>query len=217
MPKYKHGAGSVYKRGRQCWISYYVNGERVREAANTTNEAEARRKLKSRQGEVADGRFIGPAADRVTFTDLAHDFLNDYRIHQRKSIGEAERRVRLHLAPFFAGKTAHAITTTDIRAFVTKRQEEHGSNGEINRELAALKRMFNLALRAEKITRKPHIDMLEENNVRQGFFEVTAQRGSSALSPWIYLCRTVVSFWACSESGRFPDFLLLGKSQLPKI
>ena len=47
-------------------------------------------------------------------------------------------------------------------------------NGEINRELAALKRMFNLAFQAEQITRKPHIPMLEENNARQGFFERAA-------------------------------------------
>jgi integrase len=31
--------------------------------------------------------------------------------------------------------------------------------------------MYNLALQTEKITRKPHIPRLEENNVRQGFFE----------------------------------------------
>ena len=45
------------------------------------------------------------------------------------------------------------------------------SNAEINRELAALKRMYNLALRAEKINKKPYIQRLEEKNVRQGFFE----------------------------------------------
>jgi integrase len=45
------------------------------------------------------------------------------------------------------------------------------SNGEINRELAALRRMFNLGLEAEKISRKPKIRALVENNARSGFFE----------------------------------------------
>src|SRR5262249_43752655 len=48
---------------------------------------------------------------------------------------------------------------------------EGAANATINRELAALKRMFSLAVRGEKIHRAPHIGMLHENNVRTGFFE----------------------------------------------
>lgn len=33
------------------------------------------------------------------------------------------------------------------------------------------KRAFTLALRAEKLSRRPHILMLREDNVRRGFFE----------------------------------------------
>jgi len=29
MPKYKHGSGSIYKRRKTWWLSYYVNGERI--------------------------------------------------------------------------------------------------------------------------------------------------------------------------------------------
>src|SRR5262245_37615396 len=43
------------------------------------------------------------------------------------------------------------------------------SNASINRELAALKRMFTLAKRAKKIASPPYIPTLEENNARQGF------------------------------------------------
>ena len=45
------------------------------------------------------------------------------------------------------------------------------SNGEINRELTVLKRMFTLAMQAGKILHRPHIPMLAEDNVRTGFFE----------------------------------------------
>ena len=45
------------------------------------------------------------------------------------------------------------------------------SNAEINRELAALKRMYTLAMQAGKLLHRPHIPMLDERNVRQGFFE----------------------------------------------
>jgi integrase len=45
------------------------------------------------------------------------------------------------------------------------------SNGEINRELTTLKRIFSLAMQAGKLLHKPHIPLLRENNTRTGFFE----------------------------------------------
>jgi hypothetical protein len=41
----------------------------------------------------------------------------------------------------------------------------------VNRELAALKRMFRLAVKGERLQRIPPIEMLKENNARRGFFE----------------------------------------------
>lgn len=89
-----------------------------------------------------------------------------------------------------------SITTSDVRAYVTKRQADtllvrtarrvKGPDGtlqelpeerrpvsavEINRELTALKRMFSLAMQAGKLRHKPHIPLLREDNVRTGFFE----------------------------------------------
>src|SRR5262249_38009162 len=49
---------------------------------------------------------------------------------------------------------------------------QHGAaNATINRELAALKRMFTLAMQAGKLLHRPHIAMLDEDNTRKGFFE----------------------------------------------
>jgi hypothetical protein len=45
------------------------------------------------------------------------------------------------------------------------------SNGETNRELTTLKRMFTLAIQAGKLLHKPYIPLLREDNVRKGFFE----------------------------------------------
>ncbi|HKA54224.1 MAG TPA: tyrosine-type recombinase/integrase, partial [Candidatus Binatia bacterium] len=112
-----------------------------------------------------------PAADKVPFESLADGLLKDYEVNSKKSLRCVKIKVNKHLLPFFGGKPAHNIKTADVRAFVDKRQAEGASNGEINRELAALKRMFNLALEAELITRKPVIKLLAEDNVRQGFFE----------------------------------------------
>src|SRR5262249_27026707 len=76
-----------------------------------------------------------------------------------------------HLPPAFGPLRAVRVVSADVIAYTAKRQAEGAANATINRELAALKRMFSLAVRGEKIHRAPHIGMLHENNVRTGFFE----------------------------------------------
>lgn len=63
------------------------------------------------------------------------------------------------------------IGTSDVRDYAAHRQEEGAANASINLELANLKRMFTLAIQAEKILQRPYIPMLKEDNVRKRFFE----------------------------------------------
>lgn len=172
MPKYRRGSGSIYKKRGVFYVAYYTpDGKQVCESAHTKDKAEARRVLQARLGQLAEGRYVGPAAERVTFEELTAMILDDYQVNERKSRGDVEWRIRCHLRPFFGQKRAHDITTVDVKAYIAHRQGEGAKNGSINRELAALKRMFNLALQAERIIKKPHIPSLEENNARKGFFE----------------------------------------------
>lgn len=167
--------GSLYRRGNVWWVKYYRNGRPIRETAGTDKETEAKRFLRQREGDVATGRLVIPRVERLRFEELTQDYLNDYQTNGRRSLPKAQRNVK-HLSKFFGGCRAANITTADIRAYITRRQEEEASNASINRELTALRRMFNLALQAEKLRHKPHIPHLEENNVRQGFFEEEAFR-----------------------------------------
>jgi len=166
--------GHLYQRdnSRCWWISYYRNGKQFQESSKSEKRSDAQKLLNKRLGEIATGTFHGLKHEKVTFDDLAADFLNDYRINARRSVDKAERSVK-HLAQYFGGMRAMNITTDKIKTYIRQWQEAGLSNCSINRELAALKRMFSLATRQSppKVQHAPYIPMLQEEGPRQGFFE----------------------------------------------
>src|SRR5262245_23609400 len=117
MPKYRRGSGSVYLKRGWCYIKYYVNGKSVTEATGTKDKAEARRILQARLGQLAEGKFVGPVVERVTFDDLAHDMLIEYEVNDRKSLRMVKGKIRNHLVPFFAGRKTYQIMTTDVQEY----------------------------------------------------------------------------------------------------
>ena len=168
--------GRVFRQaGRHNWmLKYYRDGRAIVESSRTDDKTEAKKLLRQREANLDRGLPLGPKVGRIHFAEAATDVLNDYRGNGRRSIDELERRIRLHLRPVFGGRRMAAISTPEIRAFTAVRQEAGASNGEINRELTALKRMFSLAVQGGKLLYKPYIPMLKENNVRTGFFERAA-------------------------------------------
>ena len=174
--------GSIYKRKWKApdgtlrestvwWIKYYRNGKPIRESSESTKISVARDLLKDREGDIVKGVPVSSKMSRVRFDELAGDMVTDYKVNEKRSLRDLEMRLNNHVLPFFGSRRAVSITTADVNRFVLRRQESGASNGEINRELTAVKRAFSLGVQAGKILAKPHIPMLRENNVRTGFFE----------------------------------------------
>lgn len=192
--------GSIYRRGKVYWIGYIgVDGRRYLESSGSHLKDDAKTLLRLREGDIVKGIPVTPAHARLTFDEAVQDVLRDYEANGRRSLSHVQRRIQKHLLPFFGGRRLASITTADIRAYVTQRQAEtfivwpartiqtkNGtrqipeirrevagiSNAEINRELAIVKRTFVLAMQAGRLLHRPHIPMLDEDNVRQGFFEL---------------------------------------------
>lgn len=175
--------GSIYKRtwkdkktekniiGDIYCVSYYRDGKQFGESANTASLVEAKHFLANKEGDIAKGIPVTPKMGKMKFSELVADVVNDYRINGKRSIHDLEVRLRDHILPSLGKARASAITTVEIRKYINRRQEEGASNGEINRELAAIKRAFSQGAQAGRIMTKPYIPMLRENNVRTGFFE----------------------------------------------
>jgi integrase len=162
--------GQIRKRGGVYWIRYYRNGRRFEESAQTDKWEGARDLLRQREGDVSKGVPISAKIGRLRFEDASKDLLTDYQVNGKRSLEHVTRRVAT-LKKWFTGWRMANLSTSDVRTYVAHRQEQGAANATINRELAALKRMFTLAMQAGKLLHRPHIAMLDEDNTRQGFFE----------------------------------------------
>ena len=191
------GTGCVYQRGAVWWLKYSRYGRAYRESTHCTDKRKAEKMLKIRLAEITSGTFVGPQAERVRVQELGDDFLREYRINGRKSIDDVIARWNLHLKPFFAVMRAVDVSSEIISRYVDSRQRQAAKNATINRELAALKRMFHLGLHATpaKVLRIPAFPHLIENNVRKGFLEDGQYHNLVAYCPELW-------FRAILECGR---------------
>ncbi len=194
--------GMIRLRGKVYWIKYYRNGKPYEESVDRTlgkkqaTMQDAKTLLRRREGSIADGRFYGLTAENTKFGGfneaydvtspfdykrddkkyiaygMVKELLDDYRMNKRKSIPQVLRST-WELSREFEGHRLSRITTDLIRLYKLERVTKGMASATINRELAALRRIFHLALSATppKVAAIPKIEMLKENNVRRGFFE----------------------------------------------
>ena len=112
-----------------------------------------------------------PGMGRKTVDEILDDLITEQKANGRKSAEHVERRVDLHLRPYFGYMRCGEVTTATVNAYIAQRLKAGAKPATTNRELAALKRAFRLARRASLIMDTPYIPMLREANARQGFFE----------------------------------------------
>jgi hypothetical protein len=175
MSRHRRGTGTIFTAGsKTLWIRYYVNGRAVTENAHTTDRKIAGSLLQGRITDVTRGLVPEPSALRkLTVTDLYEALAREYAINGRKSLDDLKARWKLHVGPFFGFMRPANVSTDLVSRYVDKRQQEGASNATVNRELALLKRAFQLGRQSTppKVQNVPYFQMLKENNTRKGFLE----------------------------------------------
>lgn len=176
--------GRLFQRGTTYYLRFRQNGSEVTESLRTSDLRVAEKKRAMKEAECGLGVLVKPDAKRVTFADLARIIRENYRVKGNRTLavtidadgtehysGALEDALKM-LAGYFGESTrALAITTDRVTAFECAMLAEGYARATVNKALAALRRAFNLAIRAGRLTTKPAISTPDPKNARQGFFE----------------------------------------------
>ncbi len=134
----------IRKDGSKAWYyNFMYKGSRYRAVGGTT-KTEALRAQEKIRSEVLNGEYEFKRNSRnPTLEAFGEKFLD-----RRRETRSYERYVILvqHLVRRFKGRTLASLTPEDVEDYKGWRKAEGVKNATVNRELACLKRMYNLAL-----------------------------------------------------------------------
>lgn len=164
------GLGTIFRQkgSRYLWMQYFVAGERRRESTGCEKLKDAKDVLARKIIEIRQEREHAGTAP-ATIAGLFKLLEADYEINGRKSLPHLRGSWKKHLSPHFSGIPTNKLTADQVDDYIRKRQGAGASNATVNRELAALKRMYKIALKAGRLKSTPYIGLLKERNVRKGF------------------------------------------------
>ena len=164
--------GCIYKRGRIYWIKYSRGGRGYYESSGSRKHGDAKRLLRLREGAIERGLPVTPRVGRVTFEEAAAALVTDYRVNGRRSIDHVQRRVTLGLEPWFRGRRMAQITPDDVQRFVEHRQQARRRQRDDQPRAGGAQADVQSRDQARPTpARTPYIPLLQEDNIRQGFFE----------------------------------------------
>jgi integrase len=167
--KRERGTGSLRLRGTIWWMRYFHNGKVVEESTKTSDEKEAKKRLRNKLKAADTVLFVAPSAQKVTFEDLC-DLLR--RNHARKgNRSQIEQRLA-HLTKVFAGRRALSITAEEVEQYLDDRIAAGAAVATANRDASELRHAFRLAVEKDLLPKAPAIKLRQEDNAREDFLDL---------------------------------------------
>ena len=171
---------SLFKRGGVWWYDFQIRGVRVRETSGFTSKSEAARAEALRKAGLiqSNGNLKvddpEPRFGEFALTEFAPWSENEHREHP-STHHRYMRSVKV-LIRYFGQRTLDMITSAEVERFKIARSRErrkfatdgrHVTPAAVNRDLAALRILFNLAIRLNKSRTNPvaGVKLLAEHNL----------------------------------------------------
>jgi len=135
------------------WIDFFVDGQRIRESTGTTNRQLAEKCLRSRLGDVVQNRFkLEDRKPAPTLSEFSEHYLA-WSKENKKSCDRDFYSVQ-NLLPFFGNKRLNTVHPLDVESYKIARKKDV-KPATINREVACLKRILNMAIEWQVIKENP--------------------------------------------------------------
>jgi len=133
----------VFKRKKKYWIDFYDSQKnRIQESSHSSSKRDAEDLLSIRKSEVLRGAFRRPV--KISFGELGIKYMEYAKANKRSWL--RDEQMFASLAAFLGSeRQLREIYPADIEGFKLHRRKEV-SGSTVNRELALLKRMLNLAI-----------------------------------------------------------------------
>jgi len=152
--RYNFGYGAIYqrktKKGKTRWYLDYrdSNGKRIQKVAiHAITMEEAHEALKNA---ILQEHYrqcgTRKKEKRVTFTEFADMYIENYARANKKSWQDDLYRIEANMKPFFGGIILQEVDPLLIEKYRALRLKKGVTKSTVNREITIMKKMFNLAI-----------------------------------------------------------------------
>jgi integrase len=154
-PGRPRGTGSLSVRrdsaGRETWYGRYrAAGRLVRRRIDLKRQPGGSIGMTRKQAEVALRRLMDaegwavPTVERLTVSEAGERFVSHIEAQGRKrsTLQDYRSALRIHLAPFFAGRSLDSVTPRDVELFMASRRAAGKSPKSIRNWLSLLHSIF---------------------------------------------------------------------------
>lgn len=144
--------GLFKRQGSECWqMCFFLGGRRIRLSTRTSNKRLAQKIYEKTKWEIATGKFNLKSRKEMPFYELVDHFIEKHSKVEKAS-WKRDYYSGESLKKYFGKTPIGEITAYDIKAWRDWRSKQKTYAGKpikkasLNRELAFLKTMFNLAV-----------------------------------------------------------------------
>jgi integrase len=163
---------SIYQRGKTWYYDFQSRGERYAGCIGQVSKTVAKEVLTRKKAEAAEGRYSAPAKKpSPLLKDFVEEYFEYYRANRRpRSVVRHETSWHA-VQPMLGTKRLDEISPLDLERYRRLRKQADRSEITINRELAFLRNLYNVAITWGKATENPvrKVRFAREHNERPRF------------------------------------------------
>ena len=138
----------MFKRGKIYWCKIQHEGKVIQRSLETRDKKMAKRIEAIIREDLISGKYFEKqiGTDKI-FKEVMEKYLKEVSAHKALRSAKTDlQRYKNHLAPYFDDMQLIAIKKSHISDYQAQRLAEGASGATVNRELALLKHVFNIAI-----------------------------------------------------------------------